>query len=312
MKTVKYNFYLSQAGQKAQILAGLNAEQKQSIEIPATPEALQIASIDSDGNAEIKVTKTYDAIPTAEMVQAEIVENLAAAAKKLADALTSIDADMLDPDRRAKIIEALAKKESIEYRVSWAGHDAANRWTELNRAELEPEIQAMRDRLAVQKIEAETQRAEAEKQREIRNAEAASKKQVGIDALMAWADTHGSERLAAMRKLSVGDVVTVAEEEFFTAHTPVGYTAEAYQRSNDCDARRKPTLEELEEFSSLSEAVKSSAGILADPRLQYHTVEAREDVGEWVEASHYAATDVDVIAPTGKTLTVAKVITDDL
>lgn len=168
------------------------------------------------------------------------------------------------------------------------------------------EYRAALERDRVADAEAE---AEAEAATEVKSRRQAADRQAALDELAAWADAHGSERLSAMRQMQFGDWVAVAEQEFFDAHTPAGYSHEAYERSDTSAERQKPTLPELQELRRLRALVEASGDVLADPRLQWHTVRARFDdnIGEEIEAEHYAATDVDVVAPTGKTLTVARI-----
>ena|SRR3990167_3112643 len=59
----------------------------------------------------------------------------------------------------------------------------------------------------------------------------------------------------------------------------------------------------------LAVLMNAAHAAIREPRLQWHTVEpTTDDDGDEIEEEKYAASDVDVVAPTGRTLTVARII----
>ena len=310
MKTITYEFNLSTIAQRAALLAGVPAEQKQSIQIQATPEAISLASIDASGNATITQSwgLSYDAMPTPASVQAEFVQRTAEIKRELIKRESErsanfalYDAAINDPAVLDKYLR-LAATDSYPQHALPGHNDDRMSWDKLHRADYTDQIKTMRGTIAAEKAAAEAAEAAREAAKE-------SAKQAKIETMRTWATSNGSNRLQMMLKMQVGDWQAVAEEEFFAAHTPSGYSQEAYDKSDSCADRRKPTEGELAEFAHLRGLVDASEGILETPRLQYHTIKAHEDEhGDWTEAENYTATDVDVVAPTGRTLTVAKII----
>lgn len=307
MNTITYTFRLSEIGQKTALLAGLPAARKQSIQIPATVEAVSLAEVDADGNAAIAFDIDYDQVPTAETVQKELVSRKAEIDRKKAERAAEQAENFADYDAAMKTPEIL--DDYLRRRITGypahalpGGHSDSVAWCKLHDDEYTDRLPAIRAKIEAEQLAAAT----AKREREAREAKV---KQARITAMHTWAEENGSDRLQQILALQIGDWIAVAEDEFFAANTPDGYSREAFTESDSCTDRRKPTKEELTEYARLKKLVEASNGILSNPRLEYHTIKGREDeYGEWTEAQYYTATDVDITAPTGHTLTVAKIV----
>jgi len=218
-------------------------------------------------------------------------ESAAKHVRELAEASAAVakcEAVMLDPARRREVLAA----NPPEYRLPCPTNIAV-RWWEQNKHRYAAERDALLAQLAEEKRLAEAAREE-------RNA-------APVAALMAWADEHQSPTLAEMRRLEVGDVLAVAEGEFIAAHTPDGYSREAWDRSNSASPRCRPTLQEMAELRRILAVCEASGGILSDARLLRHTVTSDDDDGD----EHYVAVDLLIVTPTGRKTRVARVIDAD-
>jgi len=318
MTTIIITYTLSATGQRAALRAGVSAAQRQTLTTELPDDLIEIAQIDAAGVATYDASskwvdpyshtgRQFDEVVTAEIALGALREDLAA--MRAHEAAQAAKREIEERDSQTVIAAVREGRAHLRRGEAVYGDsffvdlvDGAKNQRVYRTPDLDPflaELIAEHDRV---------ERAEAAEKTAKAATETAARER-GVATLRQWAGEHGSDRVRAMIEMQIGDWQAVAEEEFLAAHTPQGYDAAAFRRSDSCAHRRKPSLPEIVELKRLRELVEASGGVLAEPLLQWHTVDAHTDEdGSDDEAEHYAATDVDVIAPTGRKLTVARVI----
>ena len=268
MITIKY--WLSEKGQKANLLAGGDGNQIQLVNVkntePIYPDALELASVSSDGTATLDTTKSlsdyelrvnsygksYDQIVDAETLVKDEQERRAAFVVEVQTAKEK------DKENDENQIRELAQK-PMEFIRPYS-----SRWNFSDRYSGEPRLEAVRAeaRKLIDEHNAEVERKETEKKLAEKEAKIAEEKE-----RKEWIAQHGSERL---NRCSVEGIEckSVYEDERLAVERP-GWEWAGYVDGKYNEPRNPP----VEAFAILD------AARAVDPqaKLVYWTVEHKHD-----------------------------------
>lgn len=329
MSTITIIYHLSDAGQRAALLAGLPGQRENRLTVAqgdaVYPRALAMADIAEDGSGTVDLRREisgegpmsrgmfrgrgasarhYDALQTAAaLVDDEEVRYAAQIAKEAAEADAKAAAKA-EAEAAALAADRAALREHGEALRNYQGEHPGtgvvihimdgNRVSRLSEF---PDPRVFGGEYAQIYAAASASAVERFRVREKREEDGRRA------ALRAWAMERGSERLRALIEEHFA-WVPVAEDEFFEANTPEGYAAAKDMPGDDWERKEstKPGMEAIKALRGLRALCEVSNGVLSDPGLEFVIAKYDEDEdGGRREPEKFQMLSVAINAPNGKT-----------
>lgn len=318
---ITLHFRLSQDGQRAAFVAGLNAAEQQTVQVRAAdhPDLLRWASITPAGLAVLRApladhrnnSLAADLPLNADTAPGWLLAHLRAIEEKHAALLAQTR------ERTADNLAAIADQlELLAADAVRTGSSAPNYYRLPHKfASCVPNAAELATigwpaALASARVQHEREQAQAEARRKAAQEAIEQRQADGEKALKAWANLYGSGRLRLMLEHAAGNWRAVARQEFVDAVAPDGYSRFDYLDGSDEDDEA-PTEAALIALASVKAQAALFPAELGNARLRLvrddsHVEKDEDDDIVDTEAQQWRAVYVDVTTPDADVWTIAR------